>query len=370
MRICGGLAGVVLYLAAGSAWAGELSAAEFQYIAERSPSVFDTFFHFQDLYEKRLPLLYFEADLVIGPSQDLNTDGGSVGADIAGGRLTGGTVPWTWNEHAGLRFGIDGYSTNLSPKGASIDDGWGYRKALLYGAAFDRKVGWNAAVGLYLSEQPVVRVVNGNAVFARNNKGERTELDPVGLFVHGTIPFLSLSTALLFDADGVRQVKAAGNIAETDLWESFGPYFAAFPQLDNYQLGLQSRRLRAWKAPITVSTDLSWRREPGQEVAFDHGLLSLDVTFFVDQPERTLNYRSKEFTSDFQLRLQVHGSYYNLRESSSDWGGGFLIDFLSIAVGRAELRAALGASYNYYEDLMMLPLPDVVTVKAIFSVGM
>lgn len=176
---------------------------------------------------------------------------------------------------------------------------------------------------------------------------------------------------MLIDNGGVRQLKAVMDTISLDIWESVGPHFAMLPQLDNYQLGLHATRFRPWPAPVTLSTEVAGRWEKGEGVAFDHALLKADLTLFEDDPGRDQNFRSERFTSDFHLRLEVHGSYYNNPEAAGTaWGGGGLAEILSLGWGATEWHFAVGAAYNYYEDLITLPLPNALDLELLISMGL
>jgi hypothetical protein len=97
--------------------------------------------------------------------------------------------------------------------------------------------------------------------------------------------------------------------------------------------------------------------------------LRANVTFFEETPGRARSYRSQEFETDFHLRLELRGSYYNLRELRRPWGWGAHLDALSIGVDRVELRFGVGGGYNYYEDIVKLPIPGAANFQFIVGLG-
>src|SRR5688572_11855412 len=94
----GVLAAVVCLFPAAALTAPALSVAQLRALALRSPNVFDTFFKYQRIHESTLPSFMFEGEAVVGPVQEISLDGVPAPAHVAGGQLSLGSVPWTWNE--------------------------------------------------------------------------------------------------------------------------------------------------------------------------------------------------------------------------------------------------------------------------------
>lgn len=360
-----------------------LSVSQLRALALRSPNVFDTFFKYQRLHEARLPRFMFEGEAVVGPVYEISVDGLPLPAHVAGGQISLGSVPWTWGERAGLRFGADMYSTNLTPEGDANANGWGYRGALFYGSAFDRDAGWAVSLGAHVLMRPVTAIVNGEEVFSsvventeeagwRSGDGSgvaTTEVDSTQGFVHGTIPWTGITTGFLFDGKGIRKLKGHLNLSRRSYWESIGPQFGAVPQFKNYQAGIHATRVRPWDPPVTVSAEAMWRKEPGV-IDFDHGAVSMDLTLFEDQPDRVTRHRSPAFTTDFHLRIEAGASYHRLAGARNAWGWGGRVDALEIGLGSAQIRVGLGGGRNYYPDIVMLPITDATTFRFIVGIAL
>ena len=376
---------VVLFSASVQA-APTLTVDELEALSLRSPNVLDTYFAYQHVYETRLPRVFFEGEALVGPGYEISVDGVATPVQIAGGQISAGTVPWVWGPQSGIRFGADMYSTNLTPKGEAMADGWGYRSVLFYGAVFDRTMPWSVTVGAYLTMRPVTAFVDGERVFSRthpqaktssagsfeyttDDRSKTTEVESVQAFVHGTVPWIGLTTAVLIDAEGIRKAKGNVNVRRSELWKSLGPQFGAIRELAIYQLGFHALDFRGWELPVTVSTESDMRYEEGEGLAFDYAVVKMAFTFFEDKRDREQSFRSKDFETDFHLRLELRGSYYNVKEIRQPWGGGAFLDALSIGLDKVELRFGVGGGYNYYEDIVKLPISDVANFQFILGLG-
>lgn len=342
-----------------------LRVEDLRYIADRSPNVFDTNFGLQTYYETELPTVYFELDLVIGPTVNIPRPSGLEEATIAGGQFSIGSVLWQWDDKAGIRIGLDGFSTNLTPSGQPFDDGWGYRTGLVYAGAFDSEAGWSASAGVYFTMVPVTEQVNGQTIFSSNEDGT-TKVDTVSAYLHGTVPWIDLTFGVLVDGEGVRQAKGTVDVFETDLWESVGPHFAIVPRFENYQYGVHARRLRLWEFPATVSTEITGRWEENEGFAFDHALLKGDVTLFEDEPKPDAPATNQ---IDVSILIEAMTSYHNIPDIDSPWGGGANLGFIFTGFADAVCRLTFGAALNYYENTIMLPIPGAFTLKGVLSVG-
>ena len=361
-----------------------LSVEELKALALRSPNVFDTFFEYQQVYRERQPVVFFEGGAVVGPAYTISVDGVDTEAHVAGGQVCLGGVPWKWRDEAGVRVGVDFYSTNLTPKGSPMEDGWGYRTVLAYGSIFDRSAGWSGSLGLFVRMRPVTRLVGGRRVFSSTETGsgstdgagvrygnasgrKTTEMDSTQGFIHGTIPVAGLTTGFLFDRGGVSQLKGHMQVVRASIWESAGPEFAAIPQFRNYQVGVQATRVRAWAAPVSLSTEATGRYERGLGTGFDHALLKAELTLFGDGSRRDRVAGAGGAAGGFHLRIEVHGSCFNRPEFGDPWGWGVFVDAMAIPVGSAGMHIGMGGGRNYYEDIVTLPIANETTFR--FAIG-
>ena len=60
---------------------------------------------------------------------------------------------------------------------------------------------------------------------------------------------------------------------------------------------------------------------------------------------------------------------YNLRQIEQPWGWGVHLDALSMGFGPVEIRFGVGGGKNYYEDIVMLPIPEASSFQFIFGIG-
>ena len=81
---------------------------EFRYLKRRSPGIFETFLRYQEIYEERMPVILFDANVSFGPDHEVPVPGETRTASIAAGQMSAGSVPWVWGPNSGLRLGLDG----------------------------------------------------------------------------------------------------------------------------------------------------------------------------------------------------------------------------------------------------------------------
>ena len=380
LRTC---AALLLLLVATDAGAGErISPTGFRYISERTPSVFDNFYDFSRIYEARRPRLLIYVEPLFGPLVRIPTDKGELDASLSYVKLTFGSVLYAWDEGGvSLRFdwrslGLGAYKGSYFP---SKTVGWSYYQGLGTLSGFHGQ--WRGTAGIFFEGKPSVIESGGQLQFTAD-LSQATDGDHVtasvksgaGAFFDLSSPYLDL--ALIIDADGLDRLKAAGRLRRFEIVDSFGPYFLTFPKVDNYQLGLYGDELQILGRYLTASAETALRYEKGEGVAFNHVVLKVSTTLFVDDPKRETNFRRFRWSLDnllgnldFHLRIEVHGSYFNSPGSKSKFGGGGLVELLSFGVLGIEGNFAVAVNWNYYEDVIELPVTDVLTGRIRIVLG-
>lgn len=356
-----------------------MEAADFEYLANRSPTVFDAYYRYRDLYQTRHPYFFGQVDLVSGPDFVIPTIHGERTAGVQGAYASIGTVAWMWRPDAGLHLGLDAFLAGLVVKGTDeeklgLPEQWSYGSVLFHATLFDTAQGWSAMIGSQVLSRPITQAIDGRRVFsAAVDDPAEGQTETNTLVLAGTVPtpWFGLDLGFILSDKGVETVSAQGRMLSTDLLDSFGPHLASYPQLDSYHAGLHLDGLKLFRKHLSVSSEAALRYIPGDGVAFNHAWLKASTVFFRDVDHRNTDFRTwdAKTDTDFHLGITLQGSFANLPGDRTPWGGGFLVEFLSIYLWGMEAGISLGAGYNYFEDILQLPLPNVVTGRAVLSVG-
>lgn len=358
---------------------GRMEAQDLELLSLRSPTVFDAYYRFRDLYQTRHPYFYLQVDMVSGPDFTIPTLLGDRTATVQGAFMSIGTVPYMFNSTAGVRVGVDAFLAGLALSGndeelKDLPREWNCGSVLVYGSLFDTKKGWTATIGSHIRSTPYTEVVNGQRVFSHPpDDTEEGQVERSALLLAGTVPtpWFGIDLGVVIAQEGFEMVSAQGRMLSTDVVRSFGPHLASYPQQENYQAGLHLDGLRIWDPWLSVSSEATMRYSTHSGTAFDHVYVKTRTVFFQDIPDRNQDFRTwdPKADTDFHLALNLHGSYVNLESGESPWGGGFLLEFLSVYLWGAEGTLSLGAGYNFYEDMLQLPMPNVLTGRAVLSFG-
>jgi len=358
---------------------GRMEAEDLELLALRSPTVFDAYYRFRELYQTRHPYFFLQVDLVSGPEFTIPTLLGDRTAAVQGAFLNIGSVPYMFDATSGVRIGVDAFLAGLALRGtadqkAGLPRSWDCGSLLFYASLFDTAKGWTATIGSQVRTTPYTQVVDGKRVFSHLPEEEtKGQVDRNALVLAGTVPtpWFGIDLGVVIAEDGFETVSAQGRMLSTDVVKSFGPHVASYPQLDNYQAGLHLDGLRIWDPWLELSAEASMRWTPGAGIAFDHAYIKTRTVFFQDVAHRNQDFRTwdAKVDTDFHLGLNLHASFVNLDAGGNPWGGGFLVEFLSIYMWGFEGTISLGAGYNFYEDLLQLPMPNVLTGRAVLSVG-
>ncbi len=356
-----------------------MEASDFQYLAQRSPSVFDAFYRYRDLYHTRHPHFFMQIDMLTGPDFTIPTLLGDRTAGIQGAFVSLGTVPWMFRPDMGLRLGLDAFVAALALRGTDeeklgLPDQWNYGSVLFHATLFDTGNGWSATLGSRVLTRPVTQKGQAGVVFAhKEGDPEEGQTESNALVVAGTVPtpWFGLDLGAIVSSDGVEAISAQGRMFSTDLVDSFGPHLASYPQLESYQAGLHLDGFHLFPRYLELSAEAAARWIPGDGIAFNHAWLKTRSVFFQDKPDRNSDFRTwdAQADTDFHLGLTLQGSFVNLPGSQTPWGGGFLVEFLSIYLWGFEAGLSVGAGFNYYEDILQLPMPSVATGRAVLSIG-
>jgi hypothetical protein len=352
----------------------KISAEHLQWLNDRSPSIFTVFSYYKKLYELRRPYFLIDLDLTFRGGKYTHFDVASDGQIHESGDATVlfvqagvGSVFYQWDKGA-LRFGNDvrafgtfEWDTNSEDSTIESKD-IVFTQELFYLGYFYKK--WSVTAGLSLKWQPEFVSFGSLKVFS-----EDREIIPGG-FLYFSAPYFG--GGVVIDKTGISSGFAKSPIdIFTGIVGEFGPFLNFYPTAGNYQPGVYADEITLYQKYLRLSAETALRYEGG--LSLNHAQIKLLSSFGADF-DYSKSLRQSGQTTSFSINISAGGSYINLPKSSTyseinqPFGGGGEVE--AVWSGGWDLHLVVGASYNYYASLIILPLPNdlLIHTKIMFLI--
>jgi hypothetical protein len=324
-----------------------LTLNDFESIYSRSPSLFEVYQKWRQIYEKKLPY-FIHAEQFIISKEPLRYYRSGTPGDISQEPVeylfTYGSVLYTWERNNGIRIGTDGIL--IGPPGQA--------QIFSYLSGFLNNGEYDCAIGLLYGYKTKGKNIDGKYYF---DSKKTSEID--GVYTTFSAP--NFSGGILFKKDGIQKAYVASPIKGFDIIESLGPFLYFFPPVSQYQPGFDFTDLKIIKRYLELSSSISVRYE--NKLDFDHAVVALSSKLGKEEHEKEVNCREEDFLekSDFYIKLSVSSSYYNNpQKDRSHFGWAYSFGFFELPFCFFLLNGEARISSNYYEDIMMLYFPDTI----------
>jgi len=327
---------------------------------DRSPAWFDFHRHYKGIYESTRTSFGMDLEIMTPVTLfDYSVNGEESSAYIMSMMGSMGSVIINWDK-GGIRLGGDWRSLGINRRGANSSDfDVFFTDVLVYAAVFHQE--WSVSLGSIVRHTPIL----DSSGFTG---GERTI---PGFFCYYSAPYFE--GGLTVSKLGVEKWRQLNPIKIFKaVLKAFGPLLEAYPRFALYKLGLFVDEVYLDKEHASVSSAVVTDVYPG--FGLNRATVKVTITLFRENWE-DVDFRDNTSETDIYLQIDVGGSYFAFSDAPEDfgsnqpWGGGMKIRALNNG-GGGGFAAQLSFGYNYYEDLLSLPIPNAPILGASFWFGL